>query len=216
METFTCKMTDGLLYPFPGVTYWNFYEWRNELDGGGPYCENFDCTKPDVLLNSLLSIALQNLSVIADALNIENTYFEQAKKLNAHIYETFYDKASGICYDYPGATAYSQLGNSLAVLCGAIIGDEARAICRRLFTDTQMTPISLSMLCFKYDACLKIDKEYFSSLVLDDIDKLYTPMINFGSTTVWETELGESDFDNAGSLCHGWSALPVYYYQILL
>ena len=62
----------------------------------------------------------------------------------------------------------------------------------------------------------KIDKEYFSSLVLDDIDKLYTSMIDFGSTTVWETELGESDFDNAGSLCHGWSALPIYYYQILL
>ena len=26
-----------------------------------------------------------------------------------------------------------------------------------------------------------------------------------------QTELGEQDFDKAGSLCHGWSALPVYY-----
>ena len=35
-----------------------------------------------------------------------------------------------------------------------------------------------------------------------------------GATTFWETELGEKDFDNAGSLCHGWSALPIYYYHL--
>jgi hypothetical protein len=40
-------------------------------------------------------------------------------------------------------------------------------------------------------------------------------MVEYGVGTVWETELGESDFDNAGSLCHGWSALPIYYYHIL-
>ena len=26
---------------------------------------------------------------------------------------------------------------------------------------------------------------------------------------------GESDFSKAGSLCHGWSAMPIYYYNIL-
>ncbi len=34
-----------------------------------------------------------------------------------------------------------------------------------------------------------------------------------GSTTCWETQYGAADFNNAGSLCHGWSALPVYYYH---
>ncbi|MBR1677551.1 MAG: ROK family protein [Clostridia bacterium] len=36
--------------------------------------------------------------------------------------------------------------------------------------------------------------------------KLYS-----GATTFWETEKGECDFDGAASLCHGWSAIPVYY-----
>ena len=121
-----------------------------------------------------------------------------------------------LCYDYPEHKAYSQLGNSLAILCGAIKDTEAAAICAKLFTDKYMTPVSLSMLCFKYDACLKVDKERYAPLVLEDIENIYTPMIEFGSTTVWETELGESDFDNAGSLCHGWSALPIYYYHTLL
>ena len=38
-------------------------------------------------------------------------------------------------------------------------------------------------------------------------------MIASGATTCWETQYGASDFNNAGSLCHGWSALPVYYYH---
>ena len=40
-------------------------------------------------------------------------------------------------------------------------------------------------------------------------------MVELGLGTVWETEQGEADFHNAGSLCHGWSALPIYYYHIL-
>ena len=216
LNTFTSRMTNGLLYPFPGVTHWNFYEWRDGLDGGGPYCEDFDCSKPDVLLNSLLSIALQNMGIIADSLDIQNTYQQQAEELNKHIYTVFYDASTELCYDYPEHKAYSQLGNSLAILCGAIKDAEAATICAKLFTDKNMTPVSLSMLCFKYDACLKIDKKRYAPLVLEDIENIYTPMIEFGSTTVWETELGESDFDNAGSLCHGWSALPIYYYHTLL
>ena len=216
VETFTKRITDGLLLPFPGVNYWNFYEWRDGLDGGGPYCEDFDCTKPDVLINALLSIALQNLASIADELGVANTYAKQSEDLNGCIYNTFFDEASGICYDYPEHTAYSQLGNALAVLSGAVKGENAKVLCERLFEDARMTPVSLSMLCFKYDACVKVDKEYFAPMILEDIERIYTPMIEFGGTTVWETELGESDFDNVGSLCHGWSALPIYYYNTLV
>ena len=35
-------------------------------------------------------------------------------------------------------------------------------------------------------------------------------MLDAGATTFWETELGATDFDGAGSLCHGWSAVPLY------
>lgn len=216
IETFTSRITNGLLYPFSGITYWNFYEWRDGLDGGGPHCDNFDCSKPDVLINSLLSNALQNMGFIADNLGIINTYKIQSDELNENIFRSFYDADAKLCYNDSEHKTYSQLGNSLAVLCGAIKGDEAAIICEKLFADKNMIPVSLPMLCFKYDACLKVDKERYAPLVLKDIEKLYTPMIEFGSTTVWETELGECDFDNAGSLCHGWSALPIYYFHTLL
>ena len=47
----------------------------------------------------------------------------------------------------------------------------------------------------------------------DDFETLKKKMLDAGSTTVWETELGAPDFANAGSLCHGWSAMPIYYYS---
>ena len=45
----------------------------------------------------------------------------------------------------------------------------------------------------------------------EDIKKKYSYMLKKRATTFWETEKGWKDFDNAGSLCHGWSAIPVYY-----
>jgi len=49
--------------------------------------------------------------------------------------------------------------------------------------------------------------------VSEFIFKNWTPMVFAGATTFWETPRGAADFDHAGSLCHGWSALPVYYYH---
>jgi hypothetical protein len=38
-------------------------------------------------------------------------------------------------------------------------------------------------------------------------------MIAQGATTFWETADGAAAFSNAGSLCHGWSAIPVILYH---
>ena len=80
----------------------------------------------------------------------------------------------------------------------------------------ELQEASLSMQCFVYDALLATDKERYAPYVLSDIERIYTPMLEAGNNTVWETTVGASDFDNAGSLCHGWSAMPVYYYHLLL
>ena len=75
---------------------------------------------------------------------------------------------------------------------------------------------SLSMNCFRYDALLEADREKYKNIILDEIDETYLKMLKDGATTFWETEDGAPAFGNAGSLCHGWSALPVYYYHTLL
>ena len=37
-------------------------------------------------------------------------------------------------------------------------------------------------------------------------------MLDQGATSVWETIDGGFAFEKAGSLCHGWSAVPIYIY----
>ena len=56
----------------------------------------------------------------------------------------------------------------------------------------------------------------YRNYILEDIDRTYAYMLEKGATTFWETIKGKEDFDGAGSLCHGWSALPIYYYHTLL
>ena len=71
------------------------------------------------------------------------------------------------------------------------------------------------MICFKFDALIKVDKEKYTPYIIKTIEEKYKNMLDNGATSFWETEDGESAFDNAGSLCHGWSAMPVYYLSIL-
>ena len=70
---------------------------------------------------------------------------------------------------------------------------------------------SLSMKPFIYDALLETDEGYKED-ILAEIRKNYGHMLDCGATSAWETMRGAGDFGKAGSLCHGWSAIPIYYY----
>ena len=72
------------------------------------------------------------------------------------------------------------------------------------------------MRCFVYDALLLTDRQQYRDYILADIDTRYEKMLRAGATSFWETEDGAEAFAKAGSLSHGWSAMPVYYYSILL
>ena len=114
-----------------------------------------------------------------------------------------------------GEAKYSQLGNSMAILAGVADENLLKETAKTTAAGDGLTRVSLSMNGFFYDALLKIDKSY-KDFVLGDIRAKYGKMLEAGATTFWETELGWEDFGGAGSLCHGWSALPVYYLNTLL
>lgn len=211
IKVFTDKMENegDLILPFKG--HWNFYEWRKGLAGHAGY--NADIA--DLPLNALLSLALQNMDEICRILGKESRYGEIAQKLNKSINELFFDSDKGLYFDQADTKNFSKLSNSLAILCGAAKGKFAKEICEKLVCDTTLTEITLSMQTFFFNALLKCDREKYGEYILNLIEEKYRPMVDMGVGTVWETELGESDFDNAGSLCHGWSAIPIYYYHIL-
>ena len=80
--------------------------------------------------------------------------------------------------------------------------------------DKDITDITLSMNTYFYDALLSFGEDY-NDYIIKDIEEKYEYMLSCGATTFWETIKGWRDFVNAGSLCHGWSALPIYYFDKL-
>lgn len=69
------------------------------------------------------------------------------------------------------------------------------------------------MLYFVYQALLKQDKENLD-FILADIRKKYGKMLKENATTFFEDEEGYHAFNNAGSLCHGWSSIPIVFYHL--
>lgn len=214
MQTFIDHMENDALPVFTDACHWNFYEWSDGLSGrlGDAAQHRFDAA-----LNCLLSLALHAMDCICRLLGRESQYTELQRRVNSTINRLFFDCDKGRYANSTEDVRASELVNALAILCGAADDEAARSIARQLTHDSSdMTTVTLSMRCFKYDALLKVDRDAYQAYILSDIDARYKRMLDAGATSFWETELGEADFGGAGSLCHGWSAMPVYYYHLLL
>lgn len=217
IEAFIARIDEKtkLISVFGEACYWNFYEWERGLDG---VIGKVDEERPDLIINELLSCALQNMQYICDKLGVKASYKDIATEINAAINKYFYSQTKRLYGMFSSEDGlYTELGQSLAILCGAAIGEVTDCICLSLVNESSpLVKTSLSMKGFKYDALLKADADAFSSFVIDDIKRIYSKMLDADATSVWETEDGEKAFDRAGSLCHGWSALPIYYFHKLL
>ncbi len=227
MDTFLRRQReDGLINDFnEKPEYWNFYEWTKGMIG----LETMNQTGFMVVpapLNAMLSVALQKLANIAEALDMHADaaqYRSEAARINGALAKAFYNPDTKLfeSFDCRNQGDYSVLTNSLCVLCGAADRVDTSVMLKVMVdngpADTGLTVRSstLSMNAFRFDALLKVDKEKYGPIIIAEIDRIYMDMLQRDATSFWETALGAADFEGAGSLCHGWSALPLYYYEIL-
>ena len=178
-------------------------------------------------LNAFFSLALQHMAKICDALGKTKEageYRALSNSVNRAIAREFYNSETKLFESFENRCRgeYSVLTNSLCLLCGAAEGLDLTNILRILSTNGKdncgytVYANTLSMNSFRFDALLKIDREFYAPMIIDEIDRDYLHMLRNGATTFWETIIGLSDFGHAASLCHGWSALPIYYYEMLL
>ena len=230
LEVFYARSgANGLAKRFPDSEgYWNFYEWSKYLSGSPKFKELSDDEQPyEANLSAALSLASNAMSKICLALGKEEKsvfYAEKSAQISKAIAETFYNREIGLFFDFTNRpeTQPSTLTQAMCVLCGAadelkqenlinVISNNGGSIC-----GLEVIPATLSMACFRYDALLKINKDKYKNIILDEIDRDCGYMLECGATTFWETLKGETDFGGAGSLCHGWSAMAAYYYSKLL
>ena len=213
MNTFISRIDEnGLIdaFPFP---YWNFYEWTDgsvDVEHRSRTDPNEKRNKYDLILNCMFLHSLRHYKKLCEYKGVAFDFDES--KMRTAIEETFYDKEKGLYKaTTQGKPFYTALGNSLAILCG--FGGEQLA--ENILTADCIIPITLSMSTFMYEALLKINGQKYKQFILTDIDRKYSTMLKKGATTFWETEDGAAALCDTGTLCHGWSAMPIYYYTLL-
>lgn len=218
----------GVCTSFPGSDAWNFFEWADTMDGEpAPWARKGpDIPENSAPLSAALSLALERMADLCDRLGksgqADALRMEQ-ETLNRAIVRNFYDETDELfrSFSQRHRGTYSVLTNALCLLCGAAPAS-AEKVCRLVAEngggvfDVPVVPASLSMACFRYDGLLRANREKYRKEILAEIDRVYLFMLRQGATSVWETMEGQADFHGAGSLCHGWSGLPVYYYRTLL
>ncbi len=229
IKTFHNKIQpEGIIENFYGLSpegkqdYWNFYEWSDTMSGNfGETRRRLECP-----INCFYSLAMQAFAKICDALGKADYAADlraRTEKLNAAIADVFYNPESRLfeSFETECRGTYTVLTQSLAMLCGAAAEVDQALILEAMAGNGAVSaggglvPNTLSMNAFRFDALLAVDREKYAPIILDELDRDYLTMLRAGATSFWETIDGADAFGGAGSLCHGWSALPVYYYEIL-
>ena len=213
LRTFVSRQRDGLVPGFSGAAYWNFYEWREGLNGYLFPPDRSDTM--DAPLNALLILALRDAARLCMALDDPHAaeYTADAAALTAAT-ARFWEPEVGLYRTrlQPEEPYYSALTQVLLILADAVPDDRAVGILDRIIrNDPALQPATLACHGYLYDALMRYPSRY-ADAVLRDIAEKWGAMLYSGATSFWETSVGADDFDQAGSLCHGWSAIPVYVY----
>ncbi|MBE7054495.1 MAG: hypothetical protein E7392_00090 [Ruminococcaceae bacterium] len=211
------RMINNLM-PVPcGKYYWDFYDWVDGLSGnlnGTEYNEN---TSFNSVLNLILCLMLkkaQDASEIVGDSELAKKFKREYVNLKAAINKTFFDKEKGVYNTYPmesEARHYAQMTQSIAICSG--VAKNTAVLCKKMISEKYLVQDSLCTSVFRYQALLDIGG--YDDYILNEIAQVWGKMLFNGATTFYETANGGDDFDGAGSLCHGWSAVPLMVYYRL-
>ncbi len=219
-------LEDGLL-PVPlGEKYWHFYEWSDGLDGlveqgckGLPADAPKRVDAPFQLTFLLMLQAVCDMAGLLQKEELQQQLKETIGQMQSATHTLFFSKERDAYLTYADERdgqwylreeAPKELVQAWALLAGIVPGEKEAPLLETL-AKNRYQGATLSMLRFKYEALLTRPEQY-AEVVFDDIAARWGKMLYQGATSFWETEEGASDFGHAGSLCHGWSAMPVYFY----
>ncbi len=208
---------NGLIACFKEEEYWNFYEWQEGLSGSiSGAVADCDVTY-DAPLNAFVSLGLRSFSDMLKMLGLENDaqYYDGVRlRLNEAVHSAFRNEETGVYASYlknDRIYHYCELTQSLIVnadICPAALMEDLL----RILAENKLIGSTISHSIFKYEALMRRPSVY-ARFVFGQIAEKWGTMLYNNATTFWETIAGASDFGNAGSLCHGWSAIPIYFYH---
>lgn len=202
-KKYTDNMDESGIIPSFASPAWNFYEWSQGNEGRYPPYPYV--LKYELCLNAMYLYVLPMYKYLGGSINVD------VDKMRAALKNILFDEERGLYKNSTTDGRFSVVGNSLAILAG--VGDAS--VAERLISQRdQITDVTLSMNTYFYDALLSFG-DCYKEYIIKDIEEKYGYMLSQGATTFWETIEGWQAFSKAGSLCHGWSALPIYYFDVM-
>lgn len=208
VEGFADRIADNHLIPlYCGQEYWNFYEWTEGMAGRTRHFEEvFESP-----LNAFVSDAFRCFAKLCEmvAPDLAETYRALHQTMNQAIHEHFFDEQEkAYRTNENDEKPLHELTQGLLLYINAVPKQYKEAVAHSI-TSKKFISCSVSMTIYVYEALLSFGETY-RAYVLQEIERIWGKMLLSGADTFWETEEGASAFSDAGSLCHGWSAVPVY------
>ncbi len=210
LDFFAKNQKDGLVVQPAEERYWNFYGWMEGLVNS----KNENSGRFDAPASGFFAITLKNYGKLASWLTLpeeEAWAKKKAAEIGEAFHNCFYNQEKGAYQSYVGGKEephFAQLTQAVALLADCVPKSHRETIIQAMLDDS-LVPVELSYLIYKYDALMQTSKEH-AGIVLDDIEDKWGRMLYAGATSFWETSGGADDFGYAGSLCHGWAAVPIY------
>lgn len=214
LEPFRKRTDRNGVNAFTEPRFWNFHEWSDGLSGGQAFCTETLAPYADGLLTALLQCAVARLALLerregrlAQAEGMETYAAELAAAL-----ERYYEEESGLYATFlrGGKRAgHHVLMQAAAILTGTVPAERLAGLGSELKQAKRCVPCTPAAFQAKYEAIMKADGD--KAFCLDEICRVFGGMLFSGATSYWETEQGEADFGDAGSLCHGWAAVACWF-----
>ena len=214
LDTRLSEVKDGLLPCPEGKRYWQFYEWAKDLEGD---LSGVQAVKPgegrlEAPLNLFFVLALEAGARCAAATGDDaatDRWRQTAETVRAAVRTRFWNaERVEVVTRLNADLKPAELTQALALLADAVPASSRAAVARKLMSPSDWTPITLSQTLYKYEALIAVGGEAAASVV-PAIEREWGAMLDAGATSFWEMREGWPAFSDAGSLCHGWSAVPV-------
>jgi alpha-L-rhamnosidase len=193
------QRSDGSLVNVP---YWMFSDWVETtgwLDGAAPLGADSCSSIVDMQLLFAYQVAA-NMELKSGMKEYASLYNKYATQLKATIRKKYWDASRGLFADRTEKDLYSQHANALSILTRTVSGDEAKAVARKILSDTSLAQASIYFKYYLHRALIKagLGNDYIKWL------GVWRENLKMGLTT-W----GESpDIDITRSDCHAWGSSP--------
>ncbi len=225
MTAYENKLRELGIECFPHASYFNFYEWS---DGMEPDTNaNTDVMKILRTKESTIDciptahfafIAGEIAKVLSDMKWGDAKKYDDLNKLVSPLVENFYDENDGYYFSYisKNGVRYGKHECTQAHVLYCEAGDLSHhtRVARRMIKENNgLGRITLSTLQYKFDGVIKALGQEGLDWVYTELEKVFGKMCFEGYTSFPEMEGGEKIFEDAASLCHGWSGVGCYIYN---